>query len=433
MSERAISRLELRRAIERKRDGAPLDAGTWTALVDGYVAGDIDDAPMAALLMACVWHGLGPDETAALTRAMIASGETLDLGLDAVDKHSTGGVGDTVSLIVVPLVAACGVRVAKLSGRSLGHTGGTLDKLEAIRGVRTQLDSERFREIVERVGCAIAAQSERLVPADKKIYALRDRTGTIRSAGLIAASIVSKKIASGARAIVYDVKCGRGAFLRTEAEAFELAETMVRLTEDLGRHAIAHVTDMEEPLGPAIGSGVEAIEARDFLRGTHRDVRLQAAIVQIGASMLELGGVSDGERRLQTALDDGSGYERLVAMVEAQGGSRRGLEEMRPLPARTFEASESGFVTAIDTVALGELAHDLVHDEGSLAGIRLMVRLGEAVATGEILAELFGGDSDAECRARQAITIGAGQPASRTLAIGSIRSSSPLRITSAMR
>lgn len=428
-----MDEVELRRAIERKRDGAPLDAATWKALVDEYVAGRIDDAPMAALLMACVWHGLAPDETAALTRAMIASGETLDLGLDAVDKHSTGGVGDTVSLIVVPLVAACGVRVAKLSGRSLGHTGGTLDKLEAIPGVRTELDTGRFREIVERVGCAIAAQSARLVPADKKIYALRDRTGTVRSAGLIAASIVSKKIASGARAIVYDVKCGRGAFLRTEAEAFELAETMVRLTEDLGRSAIAHVTDMEEPLGPAIGSGVESIEARDFLRGTHRDVRLQAGVLQIAASMLELGGVSDAEGRLQAALDAGKAYEKFVAMIEAQGGSRHALEAMTPLPARSLAASESGFVNGIDTPALGELAHDLIRAEGSLAGIRLTVRLGEAVATGEIVAELYGGDLEAERRARQAIAIGAGQPASRTLAMGSIRSSSPLRITSAIR
>ena len=426
-----MDELELRRAIARKRDGAPLDERTWEAIVRDVTKGEIDEAPLAALLMACVWRGMNSAETAAMTRAMIASGETIDLGFDAVDKHSTGGVGDTVSLIVVPLVAACGVRVAKLSGRSLGHTGGTLDKLEAIPGVRTELGIGRFREIVRSVGCAICAQSAQLVPADKKLYALRDRTGTVRSPGLIAASIVSKKIASGAGAIVYDVKCGRGAFLGTEAEAFELAESMVRLTSDLGRLAVAHVTDMEEPLGPAIGTGIEAIEARDFLRGTRRDPRLSAAIVHVGGTMLELGGKSLGA--LRTALDDGSAYEKFVAMLEAQGGSRDALEKMTPLPARAVVAAESGFVRAFDTVALGELSHDLVRAEGPLAGVRLAVRLGEAVAAGEVIAELFGGDFTAEAHARGAIAIGPGQPPSRTLTIGSVRSSSPLRITSAMR
>jgi pyrimidine-nucleoside phosphorylase len=425
--------LELRRAVVRKRDGMPLEDATWERVVKDYVAGGVDEAQLAALLMACVWHGMTPAETAAMTRAMIASGETIDLGFDAVDKHSTGGVGDTVSLVTVPLAAACGARVAKLSGRSLGHTGGTLDKLEAIAGVRTEMSAERFREIVRKVGCAIAAQSARLVPADKKIYALRDRTGTVRSAGLIAASIVSKKIASGARAIVYDVKCGRGAFLPTEAEAFELAEAMVRLSEDLGRHAVAHVTDMEEPLGPAIGSGVEAIEARDFLRGTRRDPRLHAGVMLVAQTMLELAGIADGTARLARALDDGSAYETFVAMIEAQGGTRSALEQMMPLPARAVVASRDGFVDAFDTVALGELAHDLVRAGGPLAGIRLAVRLGDAVARGEIVAQLFGGDAAAELRAHAAIEIGPTQPPSRTLTIGSIRSSSPLRMTSAIK
>ena len=424
---------ELRRAVVRKRNGFELDDATWEEAVKDYVAGTADEAQVAALLMACVWRGMTPAETAAMTRAMIASGETIDLGVDAVDKHSTGGVGDTVTLIVVPLVAACGARVAKLSGRSLGHTGGTIDKLEAIPGVRTEMSTERFRELVHRIGCAIAAQSERLVPADKKIYALRDRTGTVRCAGLIAASIVSKKIASGAKAIVYDVKCGRGALLPSEAEAFELAEAMVRLSEDLGRHAVAHITDMEEPLGPAIGSGIEAIEARDFLRGARRDTRLQAGVMLVAGTMLELAGIKDGAARLERALDDGSAYEKFVAMLEAQGGTRLALEQMTPLPARTLVANADGFIHAFDTVALGELAHDLVRAEGPLAGIRLSVRLGDAVANGEIIADLFGGDDAAEERARRAIEIGPTQPPSRTLTIGSIRSSSPLRMTSAIK
>ena len=428
-----MDEVQLRRAIEQKRDGEPLDASTWEAIIAAYVGGELDDAPVAALLMACVFRGLDRSETFALTRAMIASGETIDLGFDAVDKHSTGGVGDTVSLAVVPLVAACGVRVAKLSGHALAHTGGTLDKLEAIPGVQTELPIPRFREIVKTVGCAISAQSAKLVPADKKLYELRDRTGTVRSNGLIAASIVSKKIASGARWIVYDVKCGRGSFLRTEPEAFELAETMVRLTADLGRSAIAHVTDMEEPLGPAIGSGVEAIEARDFLRGTRRDSRLAAGVSHVGEAMLELAGIESARSRLQAALDDGSAYEKFVAMIEAQGGSRHHLEEMRPLPARAVVAAETGFVQEFDVVALGELGHDLVRAEGAFAGIRLAVRLGEAVSAGEIVAELFGGDEDAERRAHAAIAIGPAQPVSRTLTIGSITSSSPSRMTSAIR
>jgi pyrimidine-nucleoside phosphorylase len=428
-----MDEVKLGRAIVRKRDGEPLDASTWESIVAGYVRGELDDAPIAALLMACVFSGLDRQEIFALTRAMIASGDVIDLGFDAVDKHSTGGVGDTVSLVVVPLVAACGVRVAKLSGRALGHTGGTLDKLEAIPGVTTELPIARFREIVASVGCAISAQSAQLVPADQKLYALRDRTGTVRSTGLIAASIVSKKIASGARWIVYDVKCGRGAFLRTESEAFELAEVMVRLTDDLGRSAVAHVTDMEEPLGPAIGSGVEAIEARDFLRGTRRDARLDAGVQHIGAAMLELASVANASARLQAALEDGSAYEKFVTMIEAQGGTRHYLEEMRPLPSRPLVAAEGGFVQEFDTVALGDLGRDLVGAEGSLAGIRLTVRLGEAVSAGEIVAELFGGDEAAERRARTAIRIGPTQPASRTLTIGSIRSSSPSRMTSAIK
>lgn len=425
--------IHMRRAIVRKRDGNPLDAETWEAVVRAHVSGTVDDGQMAALLMACLWRGLSREEMRGLTHAMIASGDVVDLGFDAVDKHSTGGVGDTVSLVVVPLVAACGVRVAKLSGHALDHTGGTLDKLEAIPGVETELTIDRFRKIVREVGCAISAQSDRLVPADKKLYALRNRTATVRSPGLIAASIVSKKIASGAHGIVYDVKCGRGSFLHTEDEAFGLAEAMVRLTEDFGRSAIAHVTDMEEPLGAAIGSGVEAIEARDFLRGVRQDARLREGAMHVADAMLELAGVEDRVARLERALENGDAYERFVAMIEAQGGSRHALEHMSPLPARAVVSAQSGFVDQIDVVALGELAHDLVRADGPYAGIRLAVRLGEAVAAGEIVAELFGGEEKDERRAHAAIVIGEAQPPSRTLTIGSIRSSSPFRMTSATR
>ena len=424
---------DLRRAIARKREGHALDAATWEEIVRAYVAGEVEDAPIADILMATMSKGLDRDETYALTRAMIDSGKVVELGFDAVDKHSSGGVGDTVSLIVVPLVAACGVRVAKLSGRALGHTGGTLDKLEAIPGVTTELSITRFAELVRDVGCAISAQSDELVPADKKLYALRDRAGAVRNVGLIAASIVSKKIAGGARWIVYDVKCGRGATLATEAKVRELAETMVALTERFGRTCVALITDMEEPLGPAIGTGIEAIEARDFLRGTHRDPRLAAGARHVGEAMLELAGVAAPDARLQTALDDGSAYAKFIEMVEAQGGSREAVEDMLPLPARQLAAARDGFVLGFDTIALGDLARNLVDADGAFAGIRLAVRSGEAVATGQVLAELYGGDTAAEYRARAAVEIGRDQRPSRTLTIGSIRSSSPSRMTSAIK
>jgi pyrimidine-nucleoside phosphorylase len=424
----------LRRAIARKRDGEALEGEIWEAIVRAYLTGTVDDAPVAALMMACVWRGMTREEIFALTRAMLESGEVVELGFDAVDKHSTGGVGDTVSLIVVPLVAACGVRVAKLSGRALGHTGGTLDKLEAIPGVTTELGIDRFREIVRTVGCAISAQSEKLVPADKKLYALRDRTGTVPSLGLITASIVSKKLASGAKWNVFDVKCGRGSFLKTEAEAFALAEAMVQLSEDFGRAAVAFVTDMEEPLGPAIGSGLEAIEARDFLRRARRDPRLEEDVLHIGAAMLELSGVSDAEHVLRKALENGSGYERFVKMIEAQGGSRAALEAMHPLPGHRIASETAGFIEGFDSVALGELGHDLVERAGPLAGIRISVRFGEAVESGQALAEVHGpADPEIARRVRAAITVGRSQRPSRAVTIGSIRSSSPLRMTSAIK
>ena len=425
--------VEFRRAIERKRDGEALDAATWAEIVRAYVADEIDEAPVAALMMACVWRGLNSEEIFALTSAMVDSGEVVELGFEAVDKHSSGGVGDTVSLIAVPLVAACGVRVAKLSGGALGHTGGTLDKLEAIAGVTTSLGIDRFREIVARVGCALGAQTARLVPADKKLYALRDRTGTVPSVGLIAASIVSKKIAGGAQGIVYDVKCGLGSFVRSQETALDLAGIMVRLTERFGRRAIALVTDMNEPLGPAIGTGVEAIEARDFLRGTRRNARLELGIREIASAMLELGGRSDPARAIERALDGGEAYAKFVAMIEAQGGSRRALENAIPLPARAVVASSGGFVEGFDTVALGELAHDLVAADGPFAGVRLAVRTGEAIAAGEVVADVYGGDDITERRTREAIAIGPSQTRSRTLTIGSIRSNSPSRITSAIK
>lgn len=424
----------LRRALEAKREGESLDEATWHRIIAGYVEGSIDEAPVAALTMSCAIRGMEPSEIASLTNAMVRSGDVLSFDPhNVVDKHSSGGVGDTVSLIAVPLVAASGVPVAKLSGRALGHTGGTLDKLEAIPGVRTDLEPDAFVAQVGRIGCAIAAQSARLVPADKMLYTLRDRTGSVRSVGLIAASIVSKKIAGGAGAIVFDVKAGRGAFMRTLAEANELAETLVDLAAGFGRRASALVSDMEEPLGAAIGSGIEAVEARDFLSGRERDPRLAEAVFAVAHEMLRVGGVPEsaiGSRTLD-ALESGLAYERFVQMIEAQGGSRAALEGIAANPKRaTALAGRSGFVTAIDAVAIGELARQLTLADGPFAGIRIVARVGTSVRRGEVLAEIAGTSIPPEIVAR-AFEIGEEAPAARPLVEALVRDAD--RLASAKR
>ena len=395
----------MRRAIARKRDGDELGAALWHDIVAGYLAGTCDDAQMAALLMACAIRGLSSTETEALTRAFVASGETLDAPDPwTVDKHSSGGVADTASLAVVPLVAACGVPVAKLSGRALGHTGGTLDKLEVLPGLHVDLEPERFFAIVAEVGCAIAAQSARLVPADKRIYALRDRTSTVPSPGLIAASIVSKKIAGGAHGIVFDVKCGNGAFVADPAAATDLAETLVRLTGAFGRRAHAFVTDMNEPLGRAIGTGLELLAARDLLRNDRNDRddrdddRLRTLVVRIACAMLALAEPSghvraarDDDARVREALASGRAFDVFERMLVAQGAAAHDLHALAPHGTRAdATADRSGFVAAIDTVALGERARDLVDANGSTAGIVTHVRLGDALVAGAPLATVHG-------------------------------------------
>jgi pyrimidine-nucleoside phosphorylase len=407
----------VRRLIEKKRDGETLASAQIAELVAGYVDGSVDDAPMAAFAMAAVLRGLDDDETFALTRAMIDSGETLALPF-AVDKHSSGGVGDSVSLVLVPLVAALGVPVAKLSGRALGHTGGTLDKLEAIPGLRTDLTPAAFAAQIERIGCAIAAQTANLVPADKKLYALRDRTGTVPSVGLIAASIVSKKIAGGAGGIVYDVKCGAGAFLPDVAAARRLATLLVRLTERCGARARAVVSSMEAPLADAIGSGIETIEARDILRGLAGNDAIRDVVRRLAREMTALAGTPADDATIARALADGSAYERFVALVEAQGGTRAALEALREPDERTgIAATHAGFVTGIAPVPLGECSHDLVRAAGVTAGIRLHARVGERVAVGQPLATIYGSVRPAADAATvaAAFAIGAAQPESVAL------------------
>jgi pyrimidine-nucleoside phosphorylase len=383
----------LRRAIEAKRDGAALDGPSWARVVAEYTVGALDEAPVAALLMAATIRGLDDAETVALTEAMVASGETLAFAIPTVDKHSSGGVGDTVSLIVVPLVAACGVAVAKLSGHALGHTGGTLNKLEAIPGVRTGLSPDAFQAQIGRIGCAIAAQSAHLDPADKKLYALRDRTGSVPCIGLIVASIVSKKIAGGADGIVFDVKVGNGSFMRTEAQARELAERLVRMAAHFGRRSSALVTAMDEPLGLAVGNELEVIAAREFLAGRARDPRLADVVDLVALEMLRVGGIAEAEARtrLQAALQRGAAYEKFVTMLVAQGGSRATLEGLSIACERTpVVAPRDGYVAAINAVGIGEAARQLGERLGGSAGILMHVRIGDAVRRGDVLAEIIG-------------------------------------------
>jgi pyrimidine-nucleoside phosphorylase len=417
----------VRHALDAKRAGAPLDAATWARLIDGYVTGAIDEAPIAALLMAVAIRGLTPDEIFALTDAMVRSGDTLSFDGIVVDKHSSGGVGDSISLVVVPLVAACGVAVAKLSGRALGHTGGTLNKLESIPGVRSGLTPGEFRAQVERIGCAISAQSDRLVPADRLLYDLRDRTGTVPSVGLIAGSIVSKKIAGGASAIVFDVKLGSGAFMQTLAQARELAQTMVDLAHRFGHRASALVTDMNEPLGPSVGDALEVIEARDFLRGKQRDARLAEVVVLVATEMLVVGGMARDEApaRIQMALEGGAGYERLVDLVEAQGGTRAGLEGMRvPASRAAARAEHDGIVQSVDAVAIGERARAAVETHGADAGIIVRARIGDRVREGETLAELIGGGDAAGLAA--AFRLGDAPVAPRPILAAAVRDADPV-------
>ncbi len=427
---------EMRRAIARKRDGAALEAAQWRQIVADACSGALDDAPLAALLMACVLRGMSDDETHALTEAFIASGEQL-VAPDprTVDKHSSGGVGDTVSLIVVPLVAACGVPVAKLSGRALGHTGGTLDKLEALAGVRTDLSPERFFAVVARVGCAIAAQSARLVPADKRFYALRDRTSTVPSRGLIAASIVAKKIAGGAHGIAFDVKCGSGAFVQTRGEALSLARTLVALTRGFDRRASAVISDMDEPLGPAIGTGLELREARDFLDGSRRDPRLRVLCEGLASTMLAVAGGGDAPRehaaRCAAALAGGGAYECFERMLAAQGAEPHALRGLEPHAEHAVvRAERSGFVAALAPIALGERARELVAAHGPMAGIVVAVRTGDTVRAGDPLATAYGSAGGGADLVR-CFTITDAAPVARPLVYGEIGSLSALRPTSA--
>lgn len=389
----------------RKRQGNELSPEEIKWLVDGYTKGAIPDYQMAAWAMAVFFQGMSPAETAALTMAMADSGPRLDLSAIPgikVDKHSTGGVGDKTTLVLAPLVAAAGVPVAKLSGRGLGHTGGTIDKLESIPGFRAELPTAQFLRIVREIGVAVASATESLAPADKKLYALRDATATVESIPLIAASILSKKIAGGADAIVFDVKCGLGAFMVDEGEGRTLARLLVESCRKAGRHACALLTSMDQPLGRTIGNALEVQEAIATLKGQGpKDLR--ELCLALGSEMLYLAGKAatpeEGQGILARLLDSGAALAKMVQWFKAQGGDPQVIDDPELLPQPTtvvqVKASQPGYVTALNArelalvvMALGAGRATKDDPIDPTAGIVLAKKIGDYVETGEVLATL---------------------------------------------
>ena len=388
--------------IQRKRDGGELDPADVRELVLAYARGDVPDYQMAAFCMAVYFRGLNSTETFAMTEAMVASGETLDLRAAlqraVVDKHSTGGVGDKTSLAVAPIVAACGVPLGKMSGRGLGHTGGTLDKLESIPGFRVELSPEEFIAQLRDVGVAVIGQTANLVPADKLLYALRDVTATVDNMSLIAASIMSKKLAGGADGIVLDVKVGDGAFMKTIQDARALARTMLELGRNANRLVVCVLTDMDQPLGVAVGNALEIRETIATLRGDG-PADLTELVVAISAHLLALSDLgvdeAEGRRRSEAALRDGSALARYERWIRAQGGDP--AEDALPVApvVRTVEAPRPGIVERLGAVAIGSAAlrlgagrsvkDDLI-DHG--VGVRCLKKRGDRVDRGATLAEV---------------------------------------------
>jgi pyrimidine-nucleoside phosphorylase len=392
--------------IRRKRDGEELASEEISELVLAYARGDVPDYQMAAFCMAVYFRGLNGQETFALTDAMIRSGETIDLGAaigrKVVDKHSTGGVGDKTSLAVGPIVAACGVPFGKMSGRGLGHTGGTLDKLESIPGFRVELTTEEFLDQVRNVGLAIIGQSANLVPADKLLYGLRDVTATVDNVSLIAASIMSKKIAAGADAIVLDVKVGDGAFMKKIEEARELAESMLELGRHAGREVACMLTDMDQPLGQAVGNALEIRETIATLRG-HGPPDFAELVLAASAKLLafsDLGVDEDAGRELASgAVQDGSALAQYELWIAAQGGDP--AEDALPSApvVREVTAPTGGYVTAIGAVDVGLAALRLgagrqTKDQGidHAVGVRCLKKRGDSVERAEAIAEVHARD-----------------------------------------
>src|SRR5215813_11983996 len=407
------------RLIERKRDGARIEPGEWRALALAYAKGHVPDYQMAALLMACFLRGLDRGETAALTEAMLLSGDRLDLGhlgRPRVDKHSTGGVGDKVSLILAPMVASVGVAVPMMSGRSLGHTGGTLDKLESIPGFRTNLTLNEARAQIEKFGCALIGQTPEIAPADRKMYALRDATATVESIPLIAASIMSKKLAEDLTGLVLDMKRGSGAFLPQLDRVLELADVMIKLGADHGCPCVALVTAMDRPLGRACGNALEVEEAIAALHG-EGPPDLMNVTYALGAEMLVLAGVADdtdsARRELEKSIATGRAAERFQQIIEAQGGNPSVLDDPAILPQASeceiYAAPRRGFVARVEPKAIGRGIVEMggrarVDDVPDPAvGFVITARPGDWIEAGEPMATIFAHDRAGVTSGRQAL------------------------------
>jgi pyrimidine-nucleoside phosphorylase len=437
--------------IAAKRDGARLPRGEIARLVEALMSGELADYQMAAWLMAVFFRGLDDEETVALTEAMLGSGRVLDLGGVPgvkVDKHSTGGVGDKVSIALAPLVASCGVPVPMVSGRGLGHTGGTLDKLEAIAGFRTQLPADEFVRIVREVGCCMIGQTAEIAPADKRIYALRDVTATVECIPLIVASILSKKLAEGIDALVLDVKVGRGAFMKDLKGARSLAESLVRVGTRAGKRIVAVLTDMDAPLGAAVGNAVETREALDVLAG-QGPADLVECTMRLAAEMLVMGRAArdeaDAQARLADAIASGRAARIAERMIEAQGGDARVVADRSRLEVAPVEviveSPRDGFVVRADALAIGLAAvamgagrtrADQAVDHG--VGILIEKKPGSRVARGEPLARLrvraAGDPSSIVDRVRSAFDVAGAAPPPRPLVLDRIVASSTAEPTS---
>ncbi|OPX43644.1 pyrimidine-nucleoside phosphorylase [Ruminiclostridium hungatei] len=391
--------------IEKKRDGFELSSDEIDFFISGYCNDSIPDYQASALLMAIFLKGMNERETALLTHAMAQSGDMIDLSeIDGikVDKHSTGGVGDKTTLVLGPIVAACGIPVAKMSGRGLGHTGGTIDKLEAIPGFNTGITRENFIRNVKEIGIAIAGQTGNLAPADKKIYALRDVTATVNNTALIASSIMSKKLASGAQRIVLDVKTGSGAFMKNLEDSVKLAQAMVRIGENTGRHTVAVVTEMDIPLGKAVGNSLEIIEAIETLKNKGpRD--LAQVSFELAARMLELGGKGSFEHcssLVRHAVESGEALEKMAVLIEKQGGNRAVINDYSLFPRAKYifeyKSETAGHICSMktDTIGVASLVLGAGREtkESSIdyaAGIYFHKKTGEKVEKGEVIATLY--------------------------------------------
>lgn len=425
--------------IAKKRDGGTLTRAEIAFAVNGYVDGSVPDYQMSALLMAIYLRGMTDAETAELTDVMAHSGDMVDLsaiqGIKA-DKHSTGGVGDKTTLVIAPIVAACGVKIAKMSGRGLGHTGGTIDKMESVPGTRTSLTQEEFFKQVNEIGISVIGQSGKIAVADKKLYALRDVTATVDNMSLIASSIMSKKLAAGADGIILDVKTGSGAFMKTEEDSFALAREMVKIGNGAGRKTVAVISDMDEPLGFAVGNALEVKEAIDTLCGNGPADFVELCL-ELGSRMLLVGkkakNVEEAKEMLRAAIDNGSALRKLAEFVAAQGGDATAVYDTSLLPTASLEvpltAEKDGYISAIQCEEVGICSlilgggretKDSVIDLS--VGIVLNKKKGDYVRKGDTIAVLFANDKGkeeaAEKRLRAAITIGENPPAPKRMIKG---------------